>query len=87
MGADFRQRQEGAQEKGCTWRQRRGFFRCREGTEHLPSEQGWTHKQACGCCVRLLVSALKQRSYKVFSFLTACTQVTAEPLGLSQSLT
>lgn len=87
MGADFRKRQEGAQERDAPGGKGEGFFRCGEGTEHLPSEQGWTHKQACGCCVRLLVSALEQRSYKVFSFSTACSQVTAEPLGLSQSLT
>lgn len=31
-GANFRQWREGAQEKRCAWRQRRGFAGCREGT-------------------------------------------------------
>lgn len=39
----------------------------------FPVDQGWTHKLACGCSVQLLISALEQHSYAVFSFLGVCS--------------
>lgn len=39
----------------------------------FPVDQGRAHKQACGRCVRLLVSALEQHSYAVFSVLRVCS--------------